>query len=88
MGVEKSETLAVRVRQGLTEDDHKEMLCGNEMSCISFVVFPYVTVPWNIDEFLPCVQSLVQRFCDSPKCALGLLVVWTAFLQHDIYSPP
>ena len=45
MGVEKSETLAVRVRQGLTEDDHKEMLCGNEMSCISFVVFPYVTVP-------------------------------------------
>ena len=42
MGVEKSETLAVRVRQGLTADDHKEMLCGNEMSCISFVVFPYV----------------------------------------------
>lgn len=44
MAVEKSDTLAVRVRRGLAADDDKEMLC-NEMSCITFVAFPYATVP-------------------------------------------
>ena len=55
MGVEKSETLAVRVRQGLTEDDHRK--CSVVMKCPASPLLCF--------HMLQCLKTLM-RLC--PVC--------------------